>query len=338
MAQRSAADTPVEARVHPERRIFRRTWHLGEVLFWLACLVSYFLFPTHLLLLTDIFITGLLAVSLDLVVGFAGIISLGQAAFFGTGAYAAGLAAAHGWSEPLSGLAIAGLVSAVFGFGCAQLIARVDGIAALMITLGVNQLLFEAANRAVDITGGDDGLQGITIDPLLGRFSFDISGKVGFFYALIVLFLVFCLVRRLMRSPFGLALSGVRQNPRRMLMIGTSVRRHVIVVYTISAAIAGIAGGLLAQTTQFVGLDSIGVERSADVLVMLILGGVGWLYGGLIGSAVYLVAHDQFANFNPEYWLFWLGLLLVVVAVAVTSGSYHRIRSVIAANFRRGDS
>jgi branched-chain amino acid transport system permease protein len=310
----------------PESTVFRRGWRWPEAVFWLACLASYFVFPTHRLLLSQIFIIGLLALSLDLIVGFAGIISLGQAAFFGTGAYAAGLLGVHGWTEPLSGLVAAAAVAAILGYASAQLVVRVHGIAALMITLGINELLYQAANRAIWITGGDDGLQGVVIAPLLGRFPFDLYGNAAFFYSLIVLFLLFLLARRLVRSPFGLALAGIRQNSQRMLSLGTPVRHHLILVYTLSAAIAGVAGALMAQANQFVGLDSMSFELSAEALVMLILGGTGWLYGGLIGAAVYLTAHDQLANLNPQYWLFWLGLLLVVIVLLAAGGAFVRLR------------
>ncbi|MGH7227179.1 MAG: branched-chain amino acid ABC transporter permease, partial [Gemmataceae bacterium] len=316
--------------------VFRRGWRWPEAVFWLACLGSYFLFPTQHFLLTQIFIIGLLALSLDLIVGFAGIISLGQAAFFGTGAYAAGLLGAHGWTEPLSGLVAAAAVAAILGYASAQLVVRVHGIAALMITLGINELFSQAANRAISVTGGADGLQGVVIAPLLRYFPFDLYGNVAFFYSLIVLFVLFLLARRLVRSPFGLALAGIRQNPQRMLSLGTPVRHHLVLVYTMSAAIAGIAGALMAQTNQFVGLDSISFELSAEVLIILILGGAGWLYGGIVGAAIYLVAHDQLANLNPRYWLFWLGLLLVVVVLLAVGGGFERLRNSVASALSLG--
>jgi branched-chain amino acid transport system permease protein len=318
-----------------EATIFRRRWQLWETGFWLICVASYFIFPAHLILLSQIFITGLFALSLDLIVGFTGIISLGHAMFFGVGAYTAGILAAHGWGEPLTGLLAAAALASVLGFFSALLIVRVDGIAVLMITLGLNLLLAEAANRAIDLTGGDDGLQGVSMWRVLGLFDFDIFGRVGFWYALAVLFLIFLLTRRLLRSPLGLALAGIRQNPRRMRALGTSVGRYRILIYTISAAIAGIAGGLLAQTTQFVGLDAIGFERSAEVLIMLILGGVGWLYGGLIGAAIFLTAHDQLANLNPQYWMFWLGLILVVIVLILVDDRFARLLSQFKSLFER---
>ena len=326
-----AAPTSRDTSASPEAKVFRRGWRWQEVAFWLACLGSYFVFPGHLLLLTQIFIIGLLAVSLDLIVGFAGIVSIGHAVFFGVGAYAAGLLSVHGWSEPLSGLAVAAVVAGLLGFVSAQLVVRVEGIAVLMITLGINELLYQAANRAVSITGGDDGLQGVTVWPLFGHFSFDLYGRVSFFYSLAVLFVLFVVSRRLVHSPFGLALAGIRQNLPRMLSLGTPVRRHLILVYTLSAAMAGIAGALVAETNQFVGLDSISFDLSAEVLIMLTLGGVGWLYGGIIGTAIYLTAHDQLSDLNPQYWLFWLGLLLVVIVLIVTGDTFPLLRRRLAA-------
>lgn len=309
-----------------ERLVFRRRWRPAEIVFWLLCAASYFLFPFHLILASQIFISGLFALSLDLILGYGGIISLGHAAFFGLGAYTAGVLAEAGWGEPVSGLLAAGAAAAIVGYLSGQLIVRVEGIAVLMITLGVDQLLYEGANRAIDITGGDDGLQGMTMWPLFGRFPFDLYGRVGFVYALTVLFLAFLLVRRLTHAPFGLALRGIRQNPRRMQALGTATRRHLILAYTFSAALAGVAGGLLAQTTQFVALDVLSFQRSAEILIMLILGGVGWLYGGLIGAAVFMLAHDRLAELNPQYWFFWLGLLLVTIVLLGTSVRFARLK------------
>jgi branched-chain amino acid transport system permease protein len=327
--------TGAEAGAAPERAVFRRHWRWQEVAFWVGCLACYVIFPGHLLLLTQIFIVGLLAVSLDLIVGFAGIVSLGHAVFFGVGAYAAGILSVHGWGEPFSGLLVGAAAAAVLGFASAQLVVRVDGIAVLMITLGINELLYQAANRATSITGGDDGLQGIATAPLFGLLPFDLYGRAGFFYSLGVLFVLFAVARRLMRAPFGLALAGIRQNPARMLALGTPVRRHLALVYTLSAAMAGVAGALMAETNQFVGLDAISFELSAEVLVMLILGGTGWLYGGIVGAAIYLTAHDQLANLNPQYWLFWLGLLLVAVVLLVVGGTFGKVRRRLAGLLRR---
>jgi branched-chain amino acid transport system permease protein len=292
-----------------------------EAVFWAALLAVFFLLPGYLVLGSQVLITALFVLSLDLILGYAGIVSLGHAAFFGLGAYTAGLLALQGWNEPLSGLVAAALVAAVAGFVSSFLVVRGDAppgtgsnshdLSRLMVTLGIALLLYEGANRAHSITGGVDGLSGIAMGKLFGVFAFDLAGRTAYLYALALLFAVFVLLRRVTRSAFGLALRGIRDNPRRMAAIGAPVRRHLVAAYTLAAAIAGTAGALLAQTTQFVGLDTLGFERSAEGLVMLVLGGAGRLYGGIVGTAVFMVAQDLLAGINPVYWQFWLGVLLV---------------------------
>ena len=189
-----------------------------------------------------------------------------------------------------------------------------------MVTLGIGLMLFEAANQLPSITGGADGLSGVTMWKLLGLFAFDLTGTTAYVYSLGVLFVLFVVARRIVSSPFGLSLRGVRENVRRMPAIGAPVARRLIAIYTISAAMAGVAGGLLAQTTQFVGLDVFGFPRSADLMIMLVLGGAGRLYGGLVGATVFMIAHHYLSDLNPVYWQFWLGLLLVVVVLFARGG------------------
>jgi branched-chain amino acid transport system permease protein len=214
----------------------------------------------------------------------------------------------------------AAAVAAIVGFAVSFLVVRGEDLTRLMVTLGVGLLLFEAANKAAFITGGVDGLSGVTMWKLFGVFSFDLAGRTAYLYSLAVLFLVFVLLRRLARSPFGLALKGIRENPQRMEAIGVPVRRRLVAAFTLGAAIAGVAGALLAQTTQFVGIDALGFQRSADGLIMLVLGGTGRLYGALVGTAVFMLAQDILAGINPVYWEFWLGLLLVAFVLFARGG------------------
>lgn len=295
-------------------------WKAPEIVVWLIPVVCYFLFPEHLLLGSQILIVGLFAISLDLILGYAGIVSLGHAAYFGLGAYTAGLLASHGWGEPLSGLLLAAVVAAAAGLLCSLLVVRGRDLTQLMVTMGIGLMLFEAANKASSITGGVDGLSGMVMDKLLGRFEFDLMGHVGYWYSFTVLFVLFVGLRRLVASPFGLGLRALHCGPRRMPALGASVYKRQISVFTLAAAIAGIAGALLAQTTQFVGLDSLGFHRSAELLIMLVLGGAGRLYGGLVGAAVFLVAQNYLSDLNPVYWQFWLGLLLIVIVMFARGG------------------
>jgi branched-chain amino acid transport system permease protein len=295
-------------------------WRWSEIAFWLATLLPFVLTPSYLVLASQIAITALFVLSLDLILGFSGIVSLGHAAYFGIGAYTAGLLSKYGWGEPLTGLIAAGIVAGLFGYVTSFIVARFRHLALIMITLGIGLVLQEAANSAGWLTGGFDGLQGIHTWPLFGKIRFDLYGYTAYSYALAVLFLIFLVARRLIHSPFGLALRGIRENGLRMPAIGASVHAHIQTIYTIAAIIAGIAGALLAQTTETVSLEALGFQRSADVLVMLILGGTGRLYGGLIGAAVYMVARDQFSGINPQYWYFWIGLLLIGVVMLLPNG------------------
>jgi branched-chain amino acid transport system permease protein len=286
-----------------------------EILFWLAALASFFLLPGQYLLLNEVVITGLFALSLDLVIGYGGIVSLGHAAFFGVGAYCAGLLTLYGVPDPILGLLITAGVTALLGFVTSFLVLRGSDLTRIMVTLSVGVLLGEVANRLPWLTGGTDGLQGVAPSPLLGRFEFDLFGQVGYAYSLAVTFVLFVIIRRFVFSPFGWSIRAVKQNALRSSAIGIHVNRRLVVVYTIAAACAGVAGALLAQTTSFVSLDVLAFHRSADLLLILILGGTGYLYGGLVGALLFKIVQDALSILTPEYWEFWIGLILVSIVM-----------------------
>ena len=302
------------------------SWRPAEYAFWLLPVLGYFVFADNLPLMSQIAITGLFAVSLDMILGYAGIVSLGHAAFFGLGAYCAGLLAKYGWGDPLLGLAAAMLLTAAAGFVTSFLVLRGADLTRLMVTLGMSLMLFEAANKLADFTGGVDGLQGVDIKPVLGMFSFDLYGKTAYIYCTVILFLLFWIARRIVHAPFGQCLRGIRQNPLRMPALGTPVNTRLVAVYTLAAAYAGAAGALLCQTTQFVSLDVMSFQRSAELLLILVLGGTGNLYGALLGAVVFMVAHHLLSDINPQYWQFWLGLLLVLVVLFARRGIWGLLR------------
>lgn len=305
----------------PHRFLEAQTrWRRIEIVFWLATLLPYFLFPNYLVLASQIAITALFALSIDLILGYAGIVSLGHAAFFGLGAYTAGLFSKFVTGEPLSGLVVAAAVAGIAGFLSSLIVVRFRHLAIIMITMGIGLLLHEAANSASWLTGGADGLQGVRMRPIFDTFRFDLRGYTAYTYSLVVLFLVFLVARRITNSPFGLSLRGIRENWTRMPAIGAPSQSHLRKIYTISAVIAGIAGALLAQTTQTVSLEVLSFGRSADTLIMLVLGGAGRLYGGLVGAMIFMVARDQFSGINPQLWYFWIGLLLVTVVMLLPNG------------------
>jgi branched-chain amino acid transport system permease protein len=313
-----------------EQMARRARWTPLEIAFWLIALSTIYLLPGRHLILTEIVIWALFALSLDLILGFGGILSLGHAAFFGVGAYAAGLLAKHGIiTEPVLALIAAGLVATVVGFLTSFLVLRGSDLTRLMVTLGVALVLRELANRYSGLTGGADGLQGVTMAPVLGLFRFDLFGRTGYVYSLVVLFLLFLLARRIVNSPFGLSLLAVKGNPLRASAIGIPVNWRLVAVYTIAAGYAGIAGGLLAQTTAFASLEVFSFDRSADVLLVLIVGGIGYLYGGLIGAIIFRLMQDWLANITPQYWQFWIGLVLVIIVLVGRDRMAAWIRPVV---------
>ena len=311
----------LSATITPLDHIARRSaWRPLEVVFWVLTLLPFYLTPDYLQLASQIAITALFAISLDLILGYGGLVSMGHAAFFGLGAYAAGLFSKHVWGEPLSGLLLAAVIAGVFGYLLSFIIATFRGLALIMITMGIGQLMLEAANSAGKITGGADGLQGVKTWPLFNAIRFDLYGNTAYGYSLAALFVCFLVARRITNSPFGLSLQGIRENSTRMLAIGAPNNAHVRKIFTIAAVMAGIAGALLTQTTETVSLETLSFQRSADLLVVLILGGVGRLYGGIVGAVIYMVARDHFSGVNPQYWYFWIGMLLIAVVVFLPNG------------------
>ena len=293
-------------------------WRWWEVALLAALAVSWLALPTHALLLNEIAILALFAVSLDLILGYAGIVSLGHAAFFGFGAYGAALFAKHVMPDPWVGLAAAMAATAALGAVCSLLILRGTDLTRLMVTLGVASILYELANKLDGLTGGADGLQGVVMGPLrtpFGAFDFDLSGRTAYAYTLVVLVACLLVGRRLVHSPFGVSLQALRDNRLRAASIGLSVNARLVAVYTVAAAMAGAAGALLAQTSGFASLDVFDFHRSAEVMLVLVIGGTGYLYGGLFGAVVFKLLHDLVSAWTPQYWNFWLGLFLVVLVM-----------------------
>lgn len=288
-------------------------WRAWEIALWAVIWLMPVLVPQHAALINEIAILALFAMSLDIVLGYAGIVSLGHAAYFGAGAYGAALFAKHVMPDPLVGLAVGTVLGALLGAVTSPMIVRGTDLTRLMVTIGVALVLLELANRFDTITGGADGLQGVVTGPLFGVFEFDLAARTASFYSLAVLFGVFVLLRRVVLSPFGVSLQALRDNRLRLSSLGMSVNARLAAAYTLGAAVAGAAGALLSQTTGFASLDVLEFHRSADVMLALIIGGAGWLWGGLAGAIAFKVMHDVLSAFTPQYWTFWIGLFLVVL-------------------------
>ena len=286
-----------------------------EVGFWLLAFAAPILSPSHVLIINEIAIVALFAVSLDIILGYTGIVSLGHAAFFGLGGYAAALFAKLVMPDPLVGLAVGIGAAALLGLLASLTILRGSDLTRLMVTLGLGLIMMEIANKLGWLTGGADGLQGVVMGPLLGRFEFDLYGLTAAYYSLSVLLLFFVLLRRVVHSPFGGTLMAIRDNRLRAMAIGIPVNERLIVAYTLSAAVAGAAGALMTQTTGFASLDLFEFHRSADVMLILVIGGTGWLYGGVAGAIVFKLMQDFLSSITPQYWMFWIGLFLVVLVL-----------------------
>jgi branched-chain amino acid transport system permease protein len=314
----------------------RGRWRWPETVFWLLAFAALLLPSGKHLILNDVAIFALFALSLDLILGYAGIISLGHAAFFGLGAYAAGLMCKLATPDPLAGLVVAVALAALLGLLTSLLVLRGSDLTRLMVTLGVALVLHELANSLPQYTGGADGLQGMTVGPLLGRFAFDLYGRTAYAYSLTVLFVFFLLARVVVRSPFGLSLMAIRRNSLRASALGVPVNGRLIAVYTLAAAYAGAAGALLAQTTAYVSLEFLEFGRSADVLLALIIGGPGWLYGGVAGALVFKLLQDTLSSTSPQFWMFWMGLFLLVLAMVGRERLAVALRTLLARRFAKG--
>lgn len=311
-------DRRARARAFIERRHRIR---LGELLPWLLIVAVFFIFPDRTTFGTQVLIAIMFTLSLDLILGYAGIVTLGHAAFFGIGAYTVAILSARlGWGEPISMLLLAAVFAGIAGLISGWFLLRYRGLTLLMLTLATAVLLQEFGNYRSDITGGYDGVPGMEIWKLLGVFENDLWGHNYYIYTAIVLFVVFVIVRHIIYSPFGQALVGIRENVRRMHAIGSPVHRRLVTAYTIAAAIAGMAGALFAESTSYTTLGVFDFDNSAKVMVMLILGGTGRLYGAFAGATIYMILEDEFSKAFPEYWQFGIGLVLVLAVLFARRG------------------
>jgi branched-chain amino acid transport system permease protein len=306
-----------------------------ELLPWALAAAVYFVAPTYLPLGAYVMIIILFVLSLDLIVGYGGIVTLGHSAYFGFGAYTAGILAQRLHGDPLLGLAGAALAAGLLGLATGAVILRTHGLTLLMLTLAITSIVLEVASAATWLTNGSDGMHSIPVQPVLGVFKFDLFGKTAYLYCLAVLAVCWWFVRTVVHSPFGAALVGSRENDARMHAIGAPVYWLRLKAYSISCALAGMAGALLTHTTQFAGLSTLGFELSGEALVMLVLGGVGRLYGAFAGPSVYIVARDYLAKQTPEYWYMGIGILLVIIVLFARGGILGLLDVFIKKFFRR---
>lgn len=305
-----------------------------EALPLLALVVVPLAGDAYFALATQILIYIILAMSLDILIGYAGIITIGHATFFGLGAYAVGLLSVAGYGEPLSGLAIGFVIGGLAGLTLGAIIVQAAPFTMVMLTLAFAFLVHEVANQWTGVTGGADGLYGVSTWPLLGLFEFDFVGRTAFYYAAVVMTVVWLAVRRLLHAPLGQAILAIKDAPERATFVGASIKTRKIFVFALACAIAGLAGALQAQVSNFVGLRMIGFELSAEMLIILALGGTGRLYGAFLGPAAYLIAQDALAIRYPDLWQLWFGALIVAVALLGKGGLVNAFAG-LAARIRR---
>lgn len=309
-----------------------------ELLIAAGAIALFFAMPNQLSFLSQIAIAAIFVLSLDFAMGYAGILTLGHAAFFGAGAYAAGLYAVRVTGEPLSGLLVGAFAGAFIALVSGAIVMRAVRLTQLMMTIAFAQILLEIANKWRSVTGGDDGLYGIQMSPVLGLFRFDFAGQTAFFYSTILLLICFALLRRLVASPFGLTAMGIREDRIRMASLGCNVYGHLLAVYVVAGFFAGLAGAIAAQTAQVVGLTSLGFAWSAEALVMLVLGGMGRLWGAVIGTVLFMMVHHYAAAVDPFRWMFVIGAMLILVVLVVPGGltnSFQLLRDRYFAEVRK---
>lgn len=304
----------------------------------LLAVICFYAMPSGLSLLTRIIAIMLLVLSIDLVTGYGGVATLGHAALFGAGAYAAGIAAAKfGITNPLIMLAIGVIAGAVAGLLSSLVILRGHGLSQLVLSIAVIMLAREAANKFSTWTGGSDGLSGIAPDPLLGIWRFDLWGKTSYWLAVVLLLVVFVILRQIVRSPFGMLVKAIRQDPVRVSAMGAPVYLTLVKMYAISGAVAGLGGALSAVSTKVVGLDALSFELSAEAVVMLVLGGTANLFGAMIGTTVFIWFEHLVSSVNPFHWLTIVGVLLVTVVLFAPKG-LTGIADQLRARFSKGDA
>ena len=298
----------------------RHHWRAGEATWLAAAVACWFLFPEYLAVGASVLVMVLLVLSYDLLLGFGGVLSLGHGVFFGLGAFTAGWLSLGGWNEPISTVLVAGAAAALLGAAVGPFLLRLTGLPLMMVTLAMSALVFEAGLKATKITGGDDGLSGISFAPILGIFEWKLGGSTSYLYVLAWLVLLFVLMKRVASSPFAVVLQGVRENPARMRLIGNRVIPHLTLAYVISGAVAGMAGALFTQANAFVGMGVLAIETSVDVLVMLVLGGIGSLWGALVGAPAYMLLKHFTSQWSPFYWMLVIGMLLIGVVMLGKGG------------------
>jgi branched-chain amino acid transport system permease protein len=282
----------------------------------------------QLSILTDVLIYGLFALSLDLIMGYTGMVSFGHAAYFGLGAYGSALVLIH-FGQPIpvalvAGAALAGVIAAPVGWFS----TRATGIYFAMLTLAFAQLLYTIAYKWRDLTGGSDGIAGVPKTELFWGGPSLASPRAFYFVvaAAVVLSLLCC--RALMRSPFGRALQAIRENERRFVALGRDSRPFKLVVFVIAAVFAGLAGALFAPFRGFASPEVMFWVLSGQGLMMVIVGGIGTLVGPVIGAMVFILIQEILSSYT-EHWMIFTGAIFVLMVIFLPGGLVGTARRLL---------
>ena len=246
------------------------------------------------------------------------------------------LPACNGVTEPLTLIAIGAVGGAVAGLVMGTIMLRAHGLAQLVLSIAIVQLFHEAANKASAYTGGSDGLAGLMLSPLFGIFEFDLWGQTAYLFGLALLVIVFVVLKFVVSSPFGMLCRGIKEDPVRIRAMGAFVFPVLLKMFVISGAVAGMGGALAAISTQVVGLDSVSFELSANALVMLVLGGLGTLYGALVGTVIFMGFEHVVSSINPFHWMTMVGALLIAVVLAAPKRPQRSLDKLFAIRPRQG--
>jgi branched-chain amino acid transport system permease protein len=298
---------------------------IGAIIVVLMVVYPFFVSNYPRELITEIYIFSILAMSLDLLLGFTGLMSLGHAAFFGLGAYGVALLATHlgisAWIGLVAGVLLAAGGAAVIGFFC----VRTSGISFLMLTLAFSQLIFSAALKWRDLTGGTDGM---AIPDKPSFFGFELSNSLAmYFMALIFFLLSYFGLRRLLNSPLGRTFIGIRENEQRMLAMGYPVGAYKLLSFVIAGGLAGFSGGLYAIFNSFISPDAIYWTASGDILIMVMLGGAGTLIGPVVGTGLFLLMKNVVSSYS-DHWLLIIGVIFISCVMFFPGGIWGTLRQV----------
>jgi branched-chain amino acid transport system permease protein len=278
--------------------------------------------PFYLDLFTRVMVFGIAALSLDLILGYGGMVSFGHAAYLGIGTYSVGILSFYGITNGFAHFAVAAVVSALTALFIGSVSLRTTGVSFVMITLAFAQMLYFLA-ISLNVFGGDDGMS-VASHSNFGRWV-DFDNPAILYYAVFAVLLAFFWVAsRFVESRFGMVIRGAKSNSRRMAAIGFPIFKYRLAAFVISAAMCGVAGALMANQLLFVSPAIMHWSRSGEIIIMVILGGIGTLYGAVLGAFVYVILEHVLSGLTA-HWLLILGPLLILVVLFAKRGLYGMV-------------